>query len=154
LLNELPRFTTITFIVPAMITLCRVHQLTLINFYNRNTLIKASKPYSTLLDQSILCIFRRLFCIMVSGAGSSFPRITGFAFRFQTKLCPGCGCGRRQPNDRLWGCDPGPWRPMSFGDWNLSKHISASGVPSNKTPPVGTLRTLFIRTLQDWSNRS
>jgi len=118
-----------------MITLCRVHQLTLINFYNRNTLIKASKPYSTLLDQSILCIFRRLFCIMVSGAGSSFPRITGFAFRFQTKLCPGCGCGRRRPNDRLWGCDPGPWRPMSFGDWNLSKHIIASRVPSNDTPP-------------------
>jgi hypothetical protein len=44
---------------------------------------------------------------MVSKAGSSFPRITGFAFRFQTKLCPGCGCGRRRPNDRLWGCDPG-----------------------------------------------
>ena len=43
----------------------------------------------------------------VSEAGSSFLRITGFAFRFQTKLCPGCGCGRRPPNDRLWGYDPG-----------------------------------------------
>jgi|SaaInl4_100m_RNA_FD_contig_41_25678_length_357_multi_1_in_0_out_0_1 hypothetical protein len=44
---------------------------------------------------------------MVSGAGSSFPRVAGFASAFRLSCAPVVVSGRRLPNDRLWGCDPG-----------------------------------------------
>ncbi len=58
---------------------------------------------------------------MVSEAGLSFPRVTGFAFRFPTKLCPGCGCRGPLTVNRVVGVRPrGYWLPLSSQDLNLS----------------------------------
>ena len=91
--------------------------------------------HSTLLDQCILCILRGLFCIVVSGAGSSFARVAGFASAFRLSCAPVVVSGRRLPNDRLWGCDPGTLASDVLWDWNFVEAYLSKRRAKQRQPP-------------------
>jgi hypothetical protein len=72
---------------------------------------------------------------MVSGAGSSFTRVAGFASAFRLSCAPVVVSGRRLPNDRLWGCDPGTLASDVLWGLELCRSVSEQAACQTTTAP-------------------
>ncbi len=92
----------------------------LINIANKQARCRSSTHIGRLILQkySALANFmgsmylkKILFYLLVSGAGIPIQEFAGSSFRFQTKLCPGCGCQAPLPDKVCRGYNVGVVEP-------------------------------------------